>query len=77
MTKLAEELAYRNESVAGYAANMERFRLMIAEIDANHAHDADLLAFKAELVERLAAETAQWKRENLTLTILKRQMEAA
>ena len=66
-TILASALEARNAEVLGYQINIDNYSLAITKIDTNYTGNEDMLAFRAELAERLAEE----KRQQLRCIIIR------
>lgn len=74
---LANNLAYRNDSIKNYQINIDNYSLAIAKIDADYKDDPDLSGpFKADLQQRLAAEIIQQRREIVIRDVIADQLNA-
>ena len=68
----------REDEVALYQLNVTNFQLAIDYIDSGSADDQEYLSeFRADLVERLAAELQQKRRAEVMLVVLQSQLETS
>lgn len=72
LTAAAEQ---RRRDVMHYQINIDNFRAAIAEIEAHHADDANLLAFRDHLAGLLASSLAEQAKERIMLTVIERQLQ--
>lgn len=64
----------REDEVLSYQINIDNYTMMIAEIDAMPAPDADSIAFKTHLEGLLASERREQNKAKLVLTVLNKQL---
>lgn len=80
MTYVNDQLAERRESrereVQDYDINIGTIEAAIAEIDANHTDDPNLMAYRSGLVSDLEATRRERAKANLLLTALDAQIAA-
>ena len=72
---LTAAAAQRARDVMHYQINIDTFRAAIAEIEAHHADDANLLAFRDHLGGLLASSLAEQAKERIMLTVIERQLQ--
>jgi hypothetical protein len=73
---LTAALEHREREVMLHQVNIDNYRLALAEIAANHADDADLAEFAAQLADLLASSLREQAKERIMLTVMLQQLEA-
>lgn len=71
---LSPALEGRDQELLGYQINIDNYRLAIAKIDAEHADNTDLLAFRDELQTRLDEELRQQARARIIRDVIAEQV---
>ena len=74
LTILAPALEGRNQELLGYQVNIDNYRLAIAKINAEHADNTDLLAFRDDLQARLDEECRQQLRARIIRDVIAEQV---
>jgi hypothetical protein len=73
-TLIAAAEGRRNE-VANYQTNIDNFRLAIKKINAEHADNADMVAFADQLKDLLASSLREQLKEQIMLEVIEQQLE--
>ena len=71
---LTPALEGRDQELLGYQINIDNYRLAIAKINADHADNDDLLAFRDELQTRLDEELRQQLRARIIRDVIAEQV---
>lgn len=71
---LSSATVQREREVMHHQINIDNYRLAIAEVQANHADDADMVEFAARLEELLASSIREQAKEKLMLKVIKSQL---
>jgi hypothetical protein len=71
---LLPALEGRDQELLTYQINIDNYRLAIAKIDANHADNIDILAFRDELQTRLDEELRQQDRARIIRDVIADQV---
>ena len=71
---IAENAAARRHSVMCYDINITNYEMAIAALDAQSELDADDVSYRERLVELLASERRERKKEALILSVLEAQL---
>lgn len=74
-TILKNALSARNASVLEYQINIDNYRLAIAEIEANHMNDPDMVEFRERLNSLLLDCLREQKKEIIIRDVIKKQLE--
>ena len=77
MTKLSillPALEGRDQELLTYQINIDNYRLAIAKINADHADNDDLLAFRDDLQSRLDEELRQQARARIIRDVIAEQV---
>jgi hypothetical protein len=61
--------------VANYQTNIDNFRLAIEKINAEHADNADMVAFADQLKDLLASSLREQLKEQIMLEVIEQQLE--
>jgi FKBP-type peptidyl-prolyl cis-trans isomerase (trigger factor) len=80
MTKLSillPALEGRDQELLTYQINIDNYRLAIAKINADHADNDDLLAFRDDLQSRLDEELRQQARARIIRDVIAEQVADA
>jgi hypothetical protein len=73
---LKQAFEAREQEVLGYQINIDNFALAVAYIDAMPDDErAEMVDFRADLAQRLAAERHQQKRAKIMLAVIHQQVE--
>lgn len=74
---IAQNVVSRRHSVMCYDINITNYEMALAALDAQTELDADEVAYRERLVELLASERRERKKEALILSVLEAQMPPA
>lgn len=71
---IAENVISRRQSVMMYDINITNYEMAIAVLDAQETLDEDEIQYRARMVELLASEQRERKKEALILQVLEAQL---
>jgi hypothetical protein len=73
-TMLTEAASHREREVMHHQINIDNYRLALAEIAKNHADNADLAEFAAQLEGLLSSSIREQSKERIMLTVMRQQL---
>jgi hypothetical protein len=71
---LKDAATHRAREIMYHQINIDNYRLAIAEIEQNHAGDANLTAFAARLGELLESSLSEQAKEKIMLKVIVAQL---
>ena len=71
---LSSAAADRKKAVFEYQINIDNYKLAILDIENNHSHDEDMIAFKAHIEKLLFDNIREQKKEKIMLGVILSQI---